>query len=166
MKLFFSILIFSIANLKAQSDCKDLIITTDNRTGEIKFECPLAFDMQFYKILTKDGDSSFHLFLQTMVSYTNTNEKGCTLYLSDSSKIEFPEQVITVTNKSSLLYKYSTTITLSNNDIERLLKHSIVDFKMHIHSSTEKPLLLKKKNATQLMNYLRCVVKGVIPKKK
>ncbi len=164
MKYLVSLLMLTFLPLFAQSNCNDLRITTDNRTGDIRFECPLVFDMQFSKTLMKNGDSLIQLYLQSMVPYTNTNEKGCTLFLSDGSTIEYPEQVITVTYKSSLLYKYNTTLNLSPDNINRLLSNSITDFKMHIHNSTEKPLLTKKKNATLLLNYVRCVVKGVVRK--
>ncbi len=161
MKIIFTFFLFTITPLFAQSDCKDIHINTDNRTGIVKFESPLAFDMQYSKIITKEGDSSILLYLQMVVSYTNTNEKGCILYLSDSSKLEFPEQQVTITSMPLFRYKYSTVLTLSPANVTKLLQVSIVDFKLHIHNSTVRPVLTKKKNAKQLSDYLRCILKGV-----
>ncbi len=160
MKLILTLLLSGISILSAQTNCKDIHIITDNLSGSIKYESPLTFDMQYSKTISKTGDTVYNLFLQAVVTYTNGNEKGCILYLSDGSKIEFPEQHIAITNMPLLRYKYSTILTLTKADISRLSTFDIVDFRMHVHNSPLSTVLVKKKNAKVMTDYLKCIVAG------
>lgn len=106
--------------------CSEVVSYTDKFTGELKRHISTDYNVYFSRI----GDD-IYLALQATASTLQVDKKGVTILLADGSKIKNSEAEIEV-KSGEKDYEYQTIFKLTQEDIERLKKSYITDYRLFI----------------------------------
>ncbi len=160
-----SLILFFALQSKAQN-CKDISTYKDSRTGVTKHETPLSMDIKLIKSVnpkdTGEAKTSYFIYLQVLSPNVRSNQKGCKIVLSDSTVLNFPEQMVLVDQMTSFggrnIHKYSATVPLTYAEIKKIEENSISNFWVFVQESTVSKLIQDKKFAKNLKRQITCLI--------
>ncbi len=138
--------------------CSKIKKEVDEFTDKVEYSTPSLKDgrSSIEIIKTKENDSasyaSYYLYIITIGSILTVGGDGVILLLDDKTKIVKPDQEVHVRVTEDYGYKYSSYISLTNEDIEILKSKSIDKFRLYIY---DKDLSSVTSNSIQM--YIQCL---------
>ncbi len=107
--------------------CSEIRSWTDKFTGEIRKTMSTNYNVYF----SRNGNDIYTI-LKTKSKTLVVGKKGATMLLEDGSKIKDTETEIDVKTVDDGYYEYSVVIRLTPEDIEKLKKSYVTDYRLYI----------------------------------
>ncbi len=107
--------------------CSEIATSTDKFTDEIKKRMSTDYKLYF----SRSGNEVFTI-LKTKSKTLVVGKKGVTMLLEDGSKIKDTETEIDVKTVDDGYYEYSAVFRLTPEDIEKLKKSYVTDYRLYI----------------------------------
>ncbi|MDI6033020.1 hypothetical protein QLS91_08030 [Flavobacterium sp. LB2P84] len=128
-KLFWMLVLVCGVGFAQETDyCSKIQTNTDKFSGVIKYNSPRLERITFLK-----EKGIIDIRIDIPGSTLNVNEKGVILLLEDGSKINRPNQKISVDYNDG--YRYSAYFQLTKLEIQRIIKSPITDVKLYIYDA-------------------------------
>jgi hypothetical protein len=129
--------------------CKYIVTETDKFTGKTSSKTTSSEYIQLYK-----EDGRIMLYLQTPGSTLNIGKTGIIILLADGSKIENNTALIEAKASRYSGYDYSVLFSLKPDEIEKLKKSYITDYRLYVYDfQPHEPLFIQKE--------FNCILKNI-----
>jgi hypothetical protein len=135
--------------------CKDIEESKDKFTGKTYYNSPMLDKVYFSKVV-ENNNSTIYLHLTCLGKTLLVNKQGVVVLLKDGNKLDFPTALVDVKVDNTYAnlnnYSYSAFIELNKEDIDKLIKSEITDYRLYLYDDSVK-------NGLKYCEYLKCLSK-------